>query len=68
MKQNRAQSMSAKLLYKREVKPNVFVVCTFQNNWYQVQLQHESGIKYESTSEPQQAIKIIQQYIEEASQ
>jgi hypothetical protein len=59
--------MSAKLLYKREVKPNIFVVCTFQNNWYQVQLQHGSGIKYESTSEPQQAIKIIQQYIEEAS-
>lgn len=60
--------MSAKLLYKREVKPNIFVICTFQNNWYQVQLQHESGIKYESTAEPQQAIKIIQQYIEEASQ
>jgi len=59
--------MSAKLLYKREVKPNIFVVCTFQNNWYQIQLQHEGGIKYESTSEPQQAIKIIQQYIEEAS-
>jgi len=59
--------MSAKLLYKREVKPNIFVICTLQNNWYQVRLQHESGIKYESTMEPQQAIKIIQQYIEEAS-
>ena len=60
--------MRAKLLYKREVKPNIFVICTLQNNWYQIQLQHESGIKYESTTEPQQVIKIIQQYIEEASQ
>ena len=60
--------MGVKLLYKREIKPNVFVVCTHRNNEYQVQLQHESGIKYESTSEPQQAIKIIQQYIEEATQ
>jgi hypothetical protein len=67
MKQNRAQSMGTRLLFKREVKPNIFVVCTHRNNEYQIQLQHESGIKYESTTEPQQAIKIIQQYIEEAS-
>ena len=59
--------MKAHLLFKREVRPNIFVICTFQNNWYQIQLQHESGIKYESTKEHQQAIKIIQQYIEEAS-
>jgi hypothetical protein len=58
--------MRAKLLYKREVKPNIFVICTLQNNWYQIQLQHESGIKYESTDEPQRAIDIIRQYISEA--
>jgi hypothetical protein len=67
MKQNRAQSMVTKLLFKREVKPNIFVVCTHRNNEYQIQLQHESGIKYEQTKDDQQAIKIIQQYIEEAS-
>jgi len=60
--------MNTQLIYKKEVRPSVFVVCTLRNNWYQVQLQHESGIKYESTTEPQQAIKIIQQYIEEATQ
>lgn len=60
--------MKARLLFKREVKPNIFVVCTHRNNEYQIQLQHEGGIKYQQTNEHQQAIKIIQQYIEEATQ
>ena len=59
--------MSTKLIYKREVKPDIFVVCTLRNNYYQVQLQHVTGIKYESTDEPSRAVEIIKQYIEEAS-
>jgi hypothetical protein len=60
--------MSVKLLYKREVKPNIFVVCTHRNNEYQIQFQHESGIKYQQTNEHKRAIEIIKQYIEEATQ
>jgi len=60
--------MSARLLYKREIKPNVFVVCTHRNNEYQIQLQHKSGIKYQQTNEHKRAIEIIKQYIEEATQ
>ena len=58
--------MKTELIYKKEVRPNIFVVCTLRNNWYQVQLQHETGIKYESTDDPQRAIDIIRQYISEA--
>jgi len=61
------KSITTQLVYKREVKPNIFVICTYQNNWYQVQLQHAGGIKYESTDEPSRAVEIIKQYIEEAS-
>jgi len=60
--------MTTQLVYKGEVKPNVFVVCTLRNKWYQVQLQHAGGVKYESTTEPSRAVEIIKQYIEEAKQ
>jgi hypothetical protein len=54
------------LVYKHEIKPDVFVVCTLRNNHYQVQLHRAGGVKYESTTEPSRAIEIIKQYIEEA--
>jgi hypothetical protein len=58
--------MTTRLVYKTEVRPNIFVICTLRNNYYQVQLQREDGIKYESTTEPQRAVEIIKQYIQEA--
>lgn len=60
--------MSAQLLFKREVKPNVFVVCTYRKpaNEFQIQLQHAGGIKYQSTTEAGRAIEIIKQYLAEA--
>jgi hypothetical protein len=60
--------MTTRLVYKGEIKPNIFVVCTLRNNEYQVQLQHAGGIKYQSTTEPSRAVEIMKQYIEEAKQ
>jgi hypothetical protein len=60
--------MTTQLVYKGEIKPNVFVVCTLRNKWYQVQLHHAGGIKYQSTTEPSRAVEIMKQYIEEAKQ
>ena len=58
--------MTTQLIYKREIKPDVFVVCTLRNKHYQVQLHRAGSVKYESTTEPSRAIEIIKQYIEEA--
>jgi hypothetical protein len=58
--------MTTQLIYKREIKPDVFVVCTLRNKHYQVQLHRGGDVKYESTTEPNRAIEIIKQYIEEA--
>ena len=60
--------MSTKLIFKREVKPNVFVICTHRHpaNEFQIQLQHADGIKYQSTNEPSRAVELIKQYLAEA--
>ena len=58
--------MTTQLVYRGEIKPNVFVVCTLRNKWYQVQLQRAGSVKYESTTEPSRAVEIMKQYIEEA--
>ena len=62
--------MTSRLIYKTEVHPNIFVVCTsrptLNGDEYQVQLQHENGIKYQCAYEPQAAIDIIKQFISEA--
>jgi hypothetical protein len=58
--------MTTQLVYKGEIKPNVFVICTLRNKYYQVQLHRAGSVKYESTSEPSRAVEIIKQYIEEA--
>ena len=57
-----------RLIYKSEVQPNIFVVCTLRGDEYQVQLQHEHGIKYQCAYEPQQAIDIIRQFTKEATE
>lgn len=58
--------MTTQLVYRGEIKPDVFVVCTLRNKWYQVQLQRAGSVKYESTTEPSRAVEIMKQYIEEA--
>jgi hypothetical protein len=56
--------MTSRLIYKSEVRPGIFVVCTLRHNEYQVQLQHEHGIRYQQTDEPQRAIDIIREFTE----
>ena len=58
--------MTTQLVYRGEIKPNVFVVCTLRNKYYQVQLHRAGSVKYESTTEPSRAVEIMKQYIEEA--
>jgi len=58
--------MTTQLVYKREIKPDVFVICTLRNKHYQVQLHRAGSVKYESTTEPSRAVEIIKQYIEES--
>jgi hypothetical protein len=58
--------MTTQLIYKHEIKPDVFVICTLRNKHYQVQLHRAGSVKYESTTEPSRAVEIIKQYIEES--
>ena len=60
--------MTTQLVYRGEIKPDVFVVCTLRNKHYQVQLHRAGSVKYESTTEPSRAVEIMKQYIMEASQ
>lgn len=62
--------MTSRLIYKTEVHPGIFVVCTsrptLNGDEYQVQLQHEHGIKYQCAYTPQDAVDIIRQFVSEA--
>jgi hypothetical protein len=62
--------MPVKLLLKYEVKPFIFVIATHNqtNNEFQIRLQSENSIKYQSTFDFKRAVEIVNQYIEEAKQ
>ncbi len=62
--------MPVKLLLKCEVKPFTFVIATHNpvNNEFQIRLQSETGIKYQSTFDHKHSVEIVNQYIEEAKQ
>jgi hypothetical protein len=62
--------MPVKLLLKYEVKPFIFVIATHNqtNNEFQIRLQSETSIKYQSAFDSKRAIEIVNQYIEEAKQ
>jgi hypothetical protein len=62
--------MPVKLLLKHEVKPFTFVIATHNQttNEFQIRLQSETSVKYQSTFDFKRSVEIVNQYIEEAKQ
>jgi hypothetical protein len=62
--------MPVKLLLKYEVKPFTFVIATHNQNTneFQIRLQSETSVKYQSTFDHKRSVEIVNQYIEEAKQ